>query len=707
MKTLRPWRRRVPLLPRIGWFELAALLLCAWGAGLVLAAIELGHWRRELTQTLVQLNADARFRARVPHRDAVDPAWYQRKALALLSATQRLHRDASWTLVVPGSWRRFDDLEERVQARLAQEFDEIVVETIRRQLLARAARLTGVPQLYRADARTATWECQAPAPDVGTQPPSAAPEDLPEFLAVARYARELEELDRAVQAYLSLQHAGGQPEHLRQLVGYTLGAELPGRLANAVRMFRGPEANIAPELLQSRLQWAARCSLAKGMAALHRRLLATNELLALERALAERSAGLFEPGARLAGPDHLPGRYRAVHAVLKDQHHLLARGRNAWMRQASLQLGPAYQEVLDRIARTRLLGPDMVRRLHDESGAAFAEFRRQFESAFGRSGAPGIVWLEQEGRFGLAPDRAALREGLAGLLQASFMQEEAAAVSRSPVPLGVVAQEARQLAEARKQFLATGLPAFPARVQPAVAQAVDQRVSALVFERAQRALQASLPADTATPLDPVLLRQQREQVAVLQAVLRESGAAALGQRLAATLDAGLARRLAALHEDWRRQPLLETQASDFRAWHGEPLVAAHAIGAPDPLAVPGAIARAATRLDLYAQQAGSLLALGSPTLARDPAAQKWHQLQAELERYRARSAASNLLRMASYLGALGVDLRGDNCAERLGGALTQPVHHDEIAERLAAIHNALARRCNELRAPVAGSVTAP
>lgn len=155
--------------------------------------------------------------------------------------------------------------------------------------------------------------------------------------------------------------------------------------------------------MQSRLQWATRCSLAKGMSALHARLLDTNELFALEQDLAARSAGLFDTPARQVAFDRTLERYRAVHKLLEDQHAFLSRGRNDWMREGTRKLGPTYQDMLIRIERTPLLGPEVVQQLRNQSGAAFAEFRRQFEQAFGNQGQPGIVWLDEERRFAPVP----------------------------------------------------------------------------------------------------------------------------------------------------------------------------------------------------------------------------------------------------------------------------------------------------------------
>jgi hypothetical protein len=119
------------------------------------------------------------------------------------------------------------------------------------------------------------------------------------------------------------------------------------------------------------------------------------------------------------------------------------------------------------------------------------------------------------------------------------------------------------------------------------------------------------------------------------------------------------------------------------------------------------VARAATRLDLLSQQAKAMLALGSPALAADAAAQRWVRLQGELERYHARHGDSSLLRLERYLTGLGPELRRENCGERLAANLPSGPHDDEIGHRLVQIHNALANRCNELRAQAAATPALP
>ena len=693
-------RARPPLL------TLAWLLLGVWAIGILVAAWQLDGWRQELSRTLLQLNADARFRARAHSREAVDPEWYRRKALALLTATERLQHDASWTAFLPGSWKPFDNLEEQVQFRLEREFSDIVVETLRRELYARTSQLTGVALVRGSGDLQMGAECQSPVPQNLERKLSAAAEDLPEFVAVADYVANIEKLDRSVQSFLSLHYTGGgQPEQLRSLVAYTLGKDLPGPLAGAVRMFQGgDEVNIQPALMQSRLQWATRCSLMKAMSALHTRLLNTNDLFALEQGYQERSNGLFAASARPAAFDRTLERYKAVLTLLENQNALLSKGRNDWMRSGSLQLGGAYEIVMKRIEHTRLFGPETVQQLQGQSGAAFIEFRRQFQLAFGGRGEPGIVWLEGESRFGLSAERAALRDGLGALLKTSFMAEAPppAKETRDSGTLVKVLQEARTLATERARAVAEVLPRFPQSAQPVVARVIDARVSELIYQRAYRTLKAALLADAHGPLDAAGFRQQREQVLALQGVLKETNGPTWGERLVATLDGELLRRLAALQEDLRQQPLEDARVADFSWWQGDPLPLAQTLGAAEAgPSVPPSFSRTATRLDVLVQQARPLLALGSPGMATDPGAARWVQLQAELERYAARSGDSSLLRLERYVAAVGPDLRRENCAERLAANTPSPDGVDEIAQRHRRLHQALANRCQELRAQAA------
>jgi hypothetical protein len=102
------------------------------------------------------------------------------------------------------------------------------------------------------------------------------------------------------------------------------------------------------------------------MTALHTRLRNTNDLFALEQGHVERSNGLFEASARPPVFDRTLERYRAVRALLDDEDALLAMGRDDWMGQGTLQLGPVDQATI-RKGGTHAFACKATRRLRGSS----------------------------------------------------------------------------------------------------------------------------------------------------------------------------------------------------------------------------------------------------------------------------------------------------------------------------------------------------
>lgn len=685
MRAALAWMRRVP------WHRAATAALAVWAAGLVWAAVQLDAWRGELTRTLVQLNADAQFRHRLAGgRGSVDPEWYRRKAIALLAANDRLQGHTAWTLFVPGSWHVFDDLEERLAARIEREFGEIVVETIRHELLARARELTG-------SSGAGSAACTAPLPPAGSRRLSAAPQDLAEYAAVRDYLQRLQGLDTAAQAFLALQRTGtAEPQQLRMLVRFTLGTDLPVNLLHSAALFHDrDEVALQPALLQAGLQGAARCALFKGMDALHARLLSANELLALEDALARSSAGLFgKPAAPIAVRLE---RFKAIATLLEDQESLLGRGHNAWMRHGSRYFGPEYDALLEHVRGIGLLGPEVETQLIAHAHEAFMGFRVQFERTFGSAPAGGIIWLERERRFGLAPERAALRRGLHNLLLQPFMREDLAPAAAASGDLGV--QEAAAWLQSREQFVAEALPALPAFTRSAVAELVDGRIADLVYQRAYLALkEQSIPAGQAAGMqfDVRGYRERASQVAALQRALRKVGAHHLAARLGAFHAEPLLRQLASAQQQWEQTALYQPQAGDFGWWQGEAGPLWRGLGIAEPAGVARAFAEQIMQLESLAAQVAPALAAAERELASQPQMQRWARLIHELELWRARDPAGSLAKLERYLVAAGTDLRPDNCAQRLAAQVPPQDDHD-VAQRYVRLHAALTQRCSQLQ----------
>lgn len=695
MNTAPSARRRLRLLPRLEHVLIA--VLAAWAVGLGVAALRLHQWQQEVSHVLVQLRADDLLRASVVQdRDAIDPEWYRRRALALLSAVERMRDNTTWTLVMPGSWRRFDDLEERATAHIARAFGVVVVETVRRELETRASQLTGTPLRPGTAELAAGSQCAPPAPPAAQRgapaPTTAALEDLPEHAALTRFLSQTQVLDQAVAALASLQQSGGaHPDDLRMLVRHALGAELSGSASRSLVLFHAsaPPSDAQAQALPARLGWALRCSLFKGMDGLHNRWFATNDLLRTEEALLRAApARLFE---RVPGENFTAQRARMgeVNALLGQQRAYLARGGQAWMRSTTAQLGPGYEQLLRQVEAQQLMGPAVVAQLRERAAAHHAQFQRRFQSLYARASA-GVVWDAAAEGYTLSRERAAFGEGLNALLHEPFMADDPTAtalrVARHEPDATQPPSELLALVEQRRSFVRGTLQRFPSTARPAVTRFVDGRLAELAFEQASAYLLATDPA-TAN------LGVLRTRAAQLQAALADAGAPSLAARLRIRLERDLLERLAHVDDSLRTLPLFDPRLEDFSAWQGDGPPSLPWPGLDNAPALQRFVAEQAQRLEA----AGPAAATQSPA-AYDPTVQRRSQLRTEVARYRLGQPDSSLLALERYLTGVLPALRRENCSELLA-AQTPARETDEIGQRHALIHRALAARCAELRLP--------
>lgn len=486
--------------------------LAAWALGLAVATVQLQQWEQALAPVLLQMRADTLVRQGADRAgDTVLPEWYRRRALALLDAVEHLHYDQWWTLVMPGSWEVFDDLEERATRRVGEAFSQVVVETIRRELEARSARLTGLPA---PDA-----DCRAPSPPA--QPPAGLDlAALPEYAAMQRLLDEAQGLDQSVAALRALRQGGeASSAQLRTLVRHSLGAQLSGPASRSLALFRAAPDPQDPQFdaLGGRLQWALRCSALKGVAALHERLVERNPVLALEDEMA-RLQQAMPLGADDAG-SHAQRVARLREMVLRvaEGEAQLAAGGTAWMAPDSEGFGPAHAQMLERVAAVGLLGPQLADRLHMQAQADHARLQKQVRQRLARPDA-GLAWQADTGSFVVGRRPAALAVAVAALLREPFM------AANPPVPASPA--DLVGLVDQRLHFSRAVLPLFPGSLRPAVSRYVEWHIDELAFEGARQML-----AEPGEPPDVALQRLLQ-----LEAALHEAGAPALatwlGQRLA-------------------------------------------------------------------------------------------------------------------------------------------------------------------------------
>jgi type VI secretion system protein ImpL len=654
---------------------------------------------------LLQIRADTVFRTRMAQANEPIPReWYRSKALWLLAAGDKLQDDRRWMLFFPGSWRTFDDLRERLALRIEREFTEIAADTMRRELFFRASSLTGVPQDAATGALLVDRGCAQPPMPADVEA-GAGVRELPEVVAAQSHLEALEQLDSAVDAMRALQDpATADARHLRVLVYYTLGAEVPGRLSRSVSLFASslkPADPAASALGITHLQSAMRCSVGKAMAALDARLFERNDLLATETLLAQRAGRLFAAGARpLPHAETMQG-LRDVIAALDEEEAMLARGDYAWLNGATPSLGPVHEALLDRVGAVRLLGPGAVEQLRHKSARAAQQFRSQFTRSLAGGSEPALQWRPDQGRLALSAQRVALRDGLTALLREPFMAEPAgrALLATAPAPLSWDVQRlahALSFAGERRRFMAEVLPRFPASVQGGIAHMVNAQLAQLVQDST---VEAMIPGAAQAPaaFDAAGFRAQREQLSRVLALLAQLGARDRADRLRALLGHDLLERLALSEQALWRSPLFSARTQDFSWWQGEGSPILQAFGVADGLTLKYLLAQQFAEMEEGARRAALLLPYADASIEASPGIGRWRGMVPALERWHS-GAGGSVTALQRYLLTLGPQLNRANCAERLAAYPVPEGGADEFARRHAHLHRALQQRCAELRA---------
>lgn len=702
-----------PILSRVARGA-AIVLLGGWSLGLVVATFQLNKYNPTWAKALTQIAIDTQYRTRAEARgESIPTEWYRSKTLSLMSTLERGGGTKAWTLFMPGSWAVFDSLDVRVAERIEREFGEIAIYTLRRELYARAAHLTGVQQEASTGELIVGAECLAPAGFTAlvTAPhkPAMVVEELSEFSALLQYLSDVEHLDQAVMAMVRLQKPNqDEVNDLRLLVKYTLGADLPGNLSQSIRFFRSGDKAGSPSpaaISQVPVQRAVQCTLGKGIQALDKRLFVDNDLLVSERLLAAQNASLFSSSSGLGSYAQTLDGYKQVLATIRAQESLLAQSAGGWMRQSSLNLGLAYDAAILRVTQSqRLLGRESAEQARQHADAEFQRFGGEFDRRFG-SGAdsPGVVWQAKEARFTLASERVALRDALAGLLAQPFM----AATNERAMP-AMTAQsllvwdsakldQALSLGELHKQFMADGLLKFPPATRPQVTAFVNSQFANLVSAHAFEALSVSPRTVPGVLAVAVSFDASRKRLIQVQGLLVSLGDKTRADSLSHLISQDALARLRHVDESLNQAELYAIKGRDFSNWRGDSSPLLQAFSVPD---VPGMLQYLAlqfSRAEALGRQSEIYLASLDNASADTQLARRWQAINRELERYRLKNPNGTLVLYEQFLTSLGADTDRSNCSEKLLGKAPASRPGDYFAERHLQVYNALLKRCTDLR----------
>jgi type VI secretion system protein ImpL len=707
----RPSRQQLarPVMTRLARWG-ALIVLGGWSAGLIVASVQLSNRNPAIAKTLRQIEVDTRYRTQKISRSETIPSdWYKSRTMFLLNVIEDLGAGNAWTVLMPGSWAYWDNLDSRVVERVEREFGEIAISTLRRELYARASELTGVAQDDSTAELIIGGDCQgAPVASVNSNKGGLTVEDTPEFAALLQYLSSVSRLEQAISAMQRLQKPdSNEASDLRLLVNYTLGAELPGNISKSIPLFRGREAGSGgnpASISVLHIQQAVRCSLYKVMSALDQRVFAKNDLLVLERQLATLTTRFLSADSRSTGFAQTVTGYKEILGIIRDQENLLATGRGGWMRQPTLQLGAAYDAALTRISDSdRLLGREAAAHIGQQTNNEFLKFNTEFLNSFNTEDQSGIAWQEKDTRFVLSTDRLALRDALTSLLAQPFLaitgDRDIAQIPAQGVLVWdtVKLDQASALAEVYKRFMSESLAKFPLSARASVVAFLNAQFGRLVNDRLVESLSIGGRIDLASTTDSVSFDAARARLAKIQGFLAELGAHDTADSLQRLISQDASARLRQIDRNLNQFDLYAIKGHDFAYWSGDRGPLLQAFGVSDSQAMMQYLAQQFSRAETLGRQSEVYLAALDRGASDGQLAQRWVAINRELERYRQKNPNSSLIGYEQFLVMVGAEVDRNSCSEKLIGRAPSGRPADYFGERHLQVYNALLRRCQELR----------
>ena len=697
---------RRPAMSRVvRWGAIAVVVV--WGVGLVGACIRLHRLNAEVVVYLQKLDRDSRDSLHDSMRNVIDPLQSRQRATEALQNIEQMGAARIGALAMPGSWPWFDNLHERVQARMEKGFADNAFEPLRRGAYAHISELTGVPIDPISGSLIIGAHCTLPArwtEQTGGANSALNVEDLPEFAALSQYVARMEEMDRVLRAMMRLKTPTSGPasgDDLALVVRVLLGAELNGNLSRTADLFRQVALRV-PSLTMEPLQEAAGCSLKLAIKATSKRLFAHNGLLKAEQAIAENSTALYGIEPKASDAAATMAVWQSLRAALKAQEAYLVAGKGGWMRQSGLELGPAWDSLMQKIQTVSLLGKSAVDDARQQTDEGYTQFVSSWDATLAADShsqglSSGLEWSDTTSSWAFAPDRKALLEALNGLLSQPYMKFNS--LSRFPdMPAGATVSWDRTkldqilaLADARKRFQTEGLPKFPIQLQNAAAALADAGLTETARDLLSQAYLVS-SREVQAPTSEA----DRGRVLRVRGWLQDLGAAGTADTLASVLSKDALSRLQILDETFTRAEVFVPRERSFRSWTGGKGPLLDAFGAADAGALAGYVSQQQSFIEATGKDAeGLLMQLGSAP-SNNALVARWQATVSDLNRYRLKSPTSSLTALESFVLSGAADLDIGNCLDKLSARAAQRRATDVFSERMQLLQAGLYSRCRDL-----------
>ncbi len=678
-----------------------------WLLGLGLGAIKINYFAGELVGVIEQFNQEATNTLRRSKDENVDLELSKERALNTLKLLDSLNTGSLWALTMPGSWSSIDDLNHRVQKRIAEGFAKTAFDPIRLSLNAAVAEMTGATIDPSNGALVYSANCSLPKTwieriaSVGSRP--VDPDEQVEFVMLEQYVRRAEELQRVIASLMRLteKSSPASGEDLRLVVKVLMGVELNGNTNQIANIFRNSVAS-GGLIDRNSLQQASTCAFGQMYDAFLEGALQKNSMLIVEARYSELIAQVsIEATSAFDGTLGYQA-WNEFSEQLKSQSAFLQPGKGIWIQRRAPQFGVNYDKLMQTARGVDLLGSAAVDAAQKRLNTSFTKFLDQWDN-INHENAGSMVgkleWIEKESQWDFNADRQALMESMSKMLALPYVKNNFPRKLADVPSNSAVSWDRQRLdqaltyADVKRSLEGDLLQKFPASLREQASRFVYGALASKVLESTSQAMSVTI-----RPINQVSLQEaEQARLSKLVSLLTDLGASEAVSSLRGMISRDVIARLKVLDDSFNQAFILMPKEVDFKNWNGSGNPVLAAFDTPDASGLAAYVAQQISYIENTAKEAEPLLQTLTNLQPNHPLVIKWSGMAAEVSRFKIKSPTSTLSTLTQFILNAGNDFEVSNCLERLQKISTGRRSFDYFSDRQQSLQMGLTQRCLALK----------
>ena len=647
----------------------------------------------------------------------------RRRTLNLCTGLARIDTNTFRSLLLPASW--FSDFDRELELAVAQAYEEIVFQSIQRELAKHAFALTQADRYQRQeDSASSPDQVLAQAGSSRRSSiDSARCEPLPinrmdSFIALEKYVQQEAELERIIATYNGLESSNNRLQDLADVVDYVFETELPPVFFNNSALYAGALDHVdypafhEHHRITNEFPQAARARASQLAQRFQRRLFGQNALAKSLDELSLRLQLLNDADRSITQGQPFRQTLDAISCV----EDVLEHPEIDWAFRPQPDLDPRFDDLIASIRDSQFLGTELAEQVRGSTEAAWFGFRRALIESRSELTGPHLQSERGAPLRALSDDVDVLEAAIQDYLNQSFMNVDGVRRLRK-VPSGsrltwdtLLLEQAVDLQAPYERFRSSGLEAFPIELRTHVERLARNRMSDRILDLIARAQVFDPLPKRITPLlaEPEVqaeiasFKSATEYLLQLLGLFERLNLRSAYQDLAAILSDQGVRLLQEVDALLDEERLYTPRGSDFSWWNGvrPPQLDAFSVESPDELEVY--LERQRGRLEHLAVDYAEPLITSLGKVGVEHQAEhrglyrRWEGILQELKSYNSKQPGNSVAGLEELIRDKMGQVSLANCGQARAAGSVRGTARDFFIDRRGKLQEDLFARCQVL-----------